>query len=248
MQETIVTSVIITTMVFVALLIVILLLMKRYYNIKAESERKIYIAVLAAQENERYLIAQNIHDELGGILTSAKLTIEDVNIETSYNISEHLEHISDVIDMAIITAKNASNNLTPPAIEKYGLFGAILDLPNRYKSSGIKFNIQNESNIVLSDFIQINLYRIINEAVNNSIKYAQARLIDIKILDQSNNEILLIISDDGIGFDYDFAINLDNKHGLKNISNRCAILKATLNIDSAKNQGCTYTIRLKVNL
>lgn len=212
---------------------------------KSNAEREMYYAVLDAQEKERQLISQDIHDELGGFITSAKLTLAGISSETfSEGVSESLEHLNEVLEMASVAAKNASNALTPAAIKRYGLKGAILDVQDRYKKSALQFDISYNSNFELSEFTQINLYRIINEAVNNSVKYAHANCIFIRV-ESISNSLKIFIGDDGDGFEIDKIRSSKKTNGLNNIENRCALLQAELSIKSSPNNGCSYTILLR---
>jgi two-component system, NarL family, sensor kinase len=246
MQETIVTSIIIITLVFLILFASIIFLVRRDFQIKAEAERKMYNAILLAQENERQLIAQDIHDELGGLLTSAKLSIALARSEQSLDfIRDNMEHVNDIIEMAAVAAKNASNALTPAAIAKYGLKGAVLDIQDRYKRCPAHFDIMCEYEQEPSEFVQINLFRIISEVINNSVKYAEAQNIRVHLLSRDNSEFVASISDDGVGFDWDEVKKGKKSHGLSNIENRCALMNAQLKVVTAKGKGCNYCITLK---
>jgi signal transduction histidine kinase len=247
MQETIILSIIITTVVCVLLLVAIVKLMNNYFKQKAEAQRNLYRAILTTQENERCIIAQNIHDEVGGLLTSLKLSVAGMNAVDVKSTKEDLEHIADVIDLAIVATKNASSNLAPPAISTYGLKGALSALEQRYAVTDINFSVSVDTNIALSEFMQINIYRMVSEAVNNSVKYAQPHRIRIHVYDESETKLVVAVSDDGTGFDYQAALLLNHKHGLKNIANRCAMLGAQLDVATAPGKGCIYTIRINTN-
>ena len=159
MQETILQSIVIVTLVFFIFLVVFGLFIYRHFKREKEIERALFRAVIKAQEEERQIISSNIHDDLGALLTSGRISINNLLTHPQeYNI-EGLKHLAAVIDDASKSAKTASNALTPHSVSKYGLKGAIADLPSVYKNVevdiDIKFEIQNK----LDSFIEISILK-----------------------------------------------------------------------------------------
>lgn len=246
MNTTIIQATIIITLGFLILFVAFIIVLKRYYRTNNETQKVLFRSVVEAQENERRTISSNIHDELGGLLTSARMTITKMKLNnTTFKNDADLEHLNEVIEMANLAAKNASNALTPSVISKYGLKGAIEDLPFIYKSSNVKFDIQYSISIIIPEFLQISLYRIISELVNNSIKHSKANLVSIWVDNTASGVLNLIVFDNGIGFDYPTIFEKSN--GLNNIINRCKLLNAKYLITTAINKGFKFTLQIDVN-
>lgn len=242
MQETIIQSIVATTIIFSLLFGSFMYVVIRYFKNQKEKEREIFTAVIKAQEQERQVISSDIHDDLGALLTSARISIEDVLTDYSNPTKKDtIKHVAEVLEMASRSAKNASNALSPTLLNKYGLKGAISDLPNLYKSSTIQFNINYQIKKELDNYIEIIIYRIINEIVNNSVKYANCSVIDISIFEEGP-KIRINIDDNGVGFDM-LSIN-ENANGIKSIRNRVSFLKGKINITTSQGNGCSYSIIL----
>lgn len=246
MNTSIIQATIIITLGFLILFVAFIIVLKRYYRTNNETQKVLFRSVVEAQENERRIISSNIHDELGGLLTSARMTIAKMKLNNStFKNDADLEHLNEVIEMANLAAKNASNALTPSVISKYGLKGAIEDLPFIYKSSNVKFDIQYSIAINIPEFLQISLFRIISELVNNSVKHSKANLVSIWVNNSTSDMLNLIVFDNGIGFDYPTI--LENSNGLNNIINRCKLLNAKYLITTAINKGFKFTLQLDIN-
>ncbi len=247
MQETIITSIVITTLVFLVLLIALVVVINRFYVAKLNAERETYKAIVEAQEREREIIARDIHDDLGGLITSAKLSISAIRGEKDPGaLNEGLAHLNNIMEMATIAAKNASNALTPSAISNYGLKSAIEDISGRYRWKQIEFDIQLNYTIELSDFMQINIYRIVLEIVNNSVKYAEGDRIYISLTSTNPQTLSLVIGDNGKGFNFEKLKGTRGKYGLQNIENRCTMLNGKLRFESGENNGSKFIIDFQV--
>lgn len=242
MQETLLQSIVIVTLVFLFFLVVFGLFIYRHFKKEKENERALFSAVIKAQEEERQIISSNIHDDLGALLTSGRISINNLLTHPEeYNLEE-LKHLANVIDDASKSAKTASNALTPHSVSKYGLKGAIADLPIVYKKAevaiDINYNIQKE----LDTFIEISIFRIINEIVNNSVKYAQAKNIYVYLKDIEKNKIKIEVGDNGIGFNLN-AIS-DESNGVRNIRSRVSMMNGELWIETSEGKGCKYIITI----
>jgi two-component system sensor histidine kinase DegS len=139
-------------------------------------------------------------------------------------------------------------NLSPSILEKNGLYAAIENLcfnTNACGETEIEF-ICTMNLGRLDPVTEITIYRIIQEALSNIMKYARAQTATIAITAQ-DNYLALEIKDDGVGFDYDHAKNQQRERGgrgLKNIENRVRLLGGTLKIDTAPGKGTHYTITI----
>lgn len=246
MYSSIIYTSLFVTLGFLVLFIAFIIVLKRYYRTNNQTQKLLFRSIIEAQENERRVISSNIHDELGSLLTSARMTITKMKrnrpmLETDTD----LEHLNEVIELASLTAKNASNALTPAVIAKYGLKGALEDFPFIYKNTSVMFDIKYKFDNILPEFLQISLFRIISELLNNSIKHAHASLISIYITKNENEHLNLVFMDNGIGFEYPNMLGKSN--GLLNILNRCKLLNAKFVVNTSKGNGFKFSLILNVN-
>ena len=199
--------------------------------------------ILLAQEEERKRIASDIHDGLGGILGLLKINILDgmEEVKSNKQYSDALNNSLNLIDEAIVEARNASNNLMPVAIKRFGLPGAINDLveQNR-KFFEVEFNIDCPED--LSELMQIHIYRLLNELFNNARKHSHATKIVLEVV--NDNRVLEIsFSDNGIGFNFKELLKSSEGNGLKNINNRVKLLKGEFEV--LNTNGTLYQLTFK---
>ncbi len=180
--------------------------------------------MLEGQEKERSRIARDLHDSLGGLLSTIKLQIKSEAQQTETKASE-------LLDKAAKEVRLIAQNLQPSAIQQLGFVPAIKDLINIHQSDLPKINFQyyNVPESIEST-IALQLYRVVQEALNNALKHANATEILIQINAESNN-ISVLIEDNGIGFDLN---RVSDGIGLQNIRKRAEFLQAELSIDSSK--------------
>lgn len=150
---------------------------------------------------------------------------------------EMCEEINELIADTLETTRRISHELVPPTLEGFGLLEALEELCEQIRNTGA-VDIRFEHNITRADLrdvtTELNLFRIVQELSNNSLKYAEASFIQVKIL-KEEDEIKLQYSDNGIGFDQHS--NESRGLGLKNIKNRAKIIGAQHQLSTAPGQG-----------
>lgn len=243
MQERIFFSIVLISIIFIILLIGIILIMIRFYKSKEKHERELYSSVLLAEEVERERISRDIHDDLGGLITSSRLTLGSImmNKYDTETITK-LNHLMSVLEMASIAAKNVSLELSPEALSKYGLQGAIRSIPNLYKSFKGVFDIKCDD-IELNSSVEIGIFRILSEVINNAVKYSEANCIYINVFIDENDSLNIKVGDNGKGFEVNAITPTSN--GISNIKNRCKILNGQFNINTSLWNGCHYHLKFK---
>ncbi len=210
-----------------------------------EKEKKLLAmnAMLEGQEAERMRIAKDLHDGLGGLLSTVKARLTNINTEVkkieSYNI---YQKTTSMVDEACDEVRRISHNLLPGALRLDGLKTAVLQLGEELDEAH-SFNVKVE--VIgfedrLDETQQIFLYRIIQESTNNIIKYADAQEVLIQ-LSESVDKYHLIIEDNGKGF----STNMRSKGlGLKSIQSRVEHLNGELDISSKTGEGTTITAHI----
>lgn len=209
-----------------------------------EEERRTK-AILESEENERQRLARELHDGVGQLLSVTKLNL------SSIATAEHNEKLNDsinILDDSIKEIRNISHNMVPDVLQRLGLQQAIEDFSIKIEQAK-KVEVHNEINgfneSSLNNTEKLMLFRIIQEAVNNALKYGKANNILIQ-LSADNHEITLLIEDDGIGFNIE-EIKQNGGIGLKNMQLRTEILKGKFEIDSSPHHGTTIIIEIPLS-
>jgi len=226
---------------------------KRLQN-ELENERKrrlIAINTENVQENERQRIANEMHDGLGQVLTAISYSIDNnlKDRDDSKEYQEQVTQIQDLIDNAIEETKRISHDLSPVLLRDFGLIPAIehiVDQTNAQKKIAVKFNEYNFSERI-DKKTENALYRITQEAVNNILKHSKAKNANIQIL-RHPESIVLVIDDDGIGFDVDKEIKSKKYQwtgiGLISMSDRAQAHNGTLEINSSPGKGTEILVEI----
>ncbi len=216
------------------------------FNLKLESiENKknldVSNALLQGEEIERKRLARDLHDGLGSMLSGLKLYYSGTE-QTNKN---EFNEVNCQLDNSISELRQIAQNLMPESLLKLGLVAALKDLCFRFSNNKTiiefqEFGIQNN----ISETKQITIYRIIQELVNNALKYAKATEILVNC-SQNESTFLITVEDNGQGFDSKKA-NIFDGMGLKNIKNRVDFLKGELEIDSQPENGTVFNIELNI--
>ena len=202
-------------------------------------------SMLQGQEAERERIAKDLHDSLGGLLSTVKLHFDSVqSVSGDIEHSEQFQKAHRLLDEACKEVRNISNNMQPGALLKLGIISAIKDLVNRVQSDGgpeIEFQYFGDP-LVPDQTIMLNIYRIIQELLINSIKHANANEILIQMI-QKDDELIVMVEDDGTGYDVDA---VEKGMGTGNIASRVKYIKGELSIDSEIGKGTTTMITIPI--
>ncbi|UTA67089.1 ATP-binding protein [Emticicia sp. 21SJ11W-3] len=205
-------------------------------------------ALLEGQEEERRRLSRELHDGIGQMLTGLKLNSERLKdvLPTNEKQKRILEEHNKLIDETIGATREVSFNLMPPILTDFGLGAAIrLLAENTTRSTGIKLTFEsNLDNLRLNSNLEVNLYRIVQEALNNIMKHAKATEVFIS-LNKTKTEVELLITDNGIGFDpksikNESAIN----NGLSNMQTRVHLSGGQLKIHSIPTKGTQIIVKI----
>ncbi|MFI3278450.1 MAG: sensor histidine kinase [Rikenellaceae bacterium] len=209
--------------------------------------RRILSAVIRTEERSRSTISKELHDGLGPLLSSAKMSLSAISHDKSSpgEQREIIENTTYVIDEAIRTLREISNNLSPHILSDFGVNRAI----QHFIKQGAAIHntkIRYESNIKAKRYdsdIEVIVYRVVCEFINNSLKHAGCSAINLT-LRQTNTKLIVDYSDNGCGFNP--AAVVDCGMGLSNISSRINSLGGELEIVSSEGKGMSATIRIDV--
>ena len=212
-----------------------------------ETERRILNATIEAEERERNHFANELHDGLGPLLSSIKLYFEWLNKPDLQTPKEKISsNIEATIQEAIVSVKEISHKLSPHMLTNFGLVFAVRAFIDKLEeTSALHIDFQTNIEERLNREIEITLYRLIIECINNTIKHASATNITIKVLKESN-QINIYYMDDGIGFDYEQVMVSGKGLGLFNMQNRIATLGGKFSIQTELSHGVQIMASLSV--
>lgn len=198
-------------------------------------------ALIQGEEMERKRIARDLHDGLGSMLSGVKIHL---NLAKKEN-PETVNGVDALLDNSIKELRNISQNLMPESLLELSLEHALRDLcaANSNTATKVEFQYLIKKSRLPKNY-EIMIYRIIQELLNNALKYAKASQVLVSC-SQNKDVFFITVEDNGIGFDI---LDPKNKNGmgLKNIKNRVEFLSGKLEIESKINQGTSAYIELNV--
>lgn len=207
---------------------------------------KIFNAIIHAEEHERNRLARDLHDGIGPILSTIKMYFEWLSDNSRHESHEQiLKLANESINEAILQIRTISHNLSPHLLEKFGLVSGLqsyIDLLK--KASTIEFNLNSNLKKRLRPAIELTLYRALKECINNTIKHAKAKNVFI-VVSIEGKKLMVVYSDDGVGFDTTDETGQTKGIGLYNIKNRINSLGGSLEILSAPGIGTRVKIEIK---
>ncbi len=221
-------------------------------NIRAEKalrDKETLQKLVGAQEDERKRIARDLHDHLGQQLTALRL-----KLEAARKLCED-EQLSVKIDETQAIARRIDNDvdflaweLRPAALDDLGLIAALENYSKEWeRHTGIRaeFYAPNLKQVRLTPETETNLYRIVQEALNNIYKHASATNASVMI-ERRGSLIVLIVEDDGAGFDLEDPLAKDKGLGLLGMRERAALVGGKIQIESAPDKGTSIFVRVPI--
>ena len=204
-------------------------------------ERQMLTVSIETEEKERKRIAEDLHDSLGPLLSTIKLFINALK-DSSIKPSKQkylIDNTEKIINESIASVKNIAHNLLPHLLNDFGLDMAIQSFCNQLRqASEIKINYYSKD--YPSDFnrkVEIMLFRIIKELLNNTLKHANASEININMY-LGSKHLYIEYSDDGDGFVMDkLNIPINSKNGLVNVFNRINYINGEIDFKSELGEG-----------
>ena len=221
---------------------------KEIKSILQDQELKSYNAMLQGQENERHRIAKDLHDQIGGMLTVAKLNLKPLE---EYAIPDkeselQLKKVNDIIDEVCVAVRDVAHDMASGELSKFGLVPALLDMKDSLEKS-----TDMEIEMVLSGLqerlplrLEVEIYRSIQELISNVLKHSEATELSIQVL-KKEKYITILVEDNGKGFDMrspGFKFGL----GIRNIESRIENMDGSIEFDSVPARGTTANIKVPI--
>jgi signal transduction histidine kinase len=209
--------------------------------------------LITAQEEERRVIARELHDEIGQALTAIKmeLAVAQRQIQSSGGASGILDDARSISETVLNTVRDMSHLLHPSLLDDLGLAAAVDSyLKGFTRRQGVRVDLITER---MTDRLppetEVTAYRIVQEALTNVAKHAQATSCRV-YLQRLANTLLVTVEDDGVGFDLTASDRIDSEHrlGLIGIRERVSRLGGQLLLESAPGKGTRLTVELPVRV
>lgn len=215
-------------------------------QLELEYQQKMMEAALESQENERRRVAGDLHDSIGAMLSTIRVSL----ITQARRDNADLDSISQskkMLDDTIESVRRISRDLMPSTLEKFGLAHAAKEMCERFQSTSslpIRFEEQGEI-LTLDKNRELMAFRILQELLNNALKHSGASNITVTFTGAVG--LMIAVEDDGIGFNAD-EHKADKKTGkglgLFNIENRARLLGANVVFDKEKKKGSLITLTI----
>jgi signal transduction histidine kinase len=253
-QQVVVT--IVAAVVLLILIGVIMLVLAVYYHnnkkrhsiekehLKSNFRQELLKAQLEIQEQTLSHVSQEIHDNIGQVLSFVKLSLGTATALSDSEKDERIVESKELVARAITDLRDLSKSLSVDSFAAKGFIPSIkteVERINKSKLVHAAFKLKGTPNSV-GEQTELVLFRILQESTNNALKHANAESLDIT-LQYEPDLLTLTVADNGSGFDKDDAISR-NGSGLKNIRNRASLIGATVEIKSAAGSGSEIKVSL----
>jgi signal transduction histidine kinase len=240
-------------LISVMIIVGVILIRELFYSLKRadterlRSEKRVINAIINTEENERKRFAKDLHDGLGPILSTVKMSLsaltDRIKDPSGLVILNNTNHL---VNEAISTIKDISNNLSPHVLSNFGLASAISAFTtkiNQTKAVEIDFKSNMEAQRLDNDK-EVVVYRAVCELINNSVLHSGASRIEIE-LNKHEKFVTLQFYDNGRGFDTSSLTREDTKGmGLSNIETRVRTVEGVFILESTPGKGTSALIKL----
>lgn len=218
---------------------------------KINQQKIISSKIVENQENEQNRIAKEIHDGIGQMLTGLKFSLESINLDDKEKAAQKIEYLKKLSLDIIKGVRTATFNLMPPELSDHGIVSSLAKLTQELsKLTGKEILFYNKTDFDqrLDSLIEINIYRLTQEAINNAIKYAESSHIIVQ-LSHSETLLSIIIDDNGKGFDIasvDKKRNSESGMGLLFMKERIQYINGRVFINSIPGEGTRITFNIPI--
>lgn len=222
--------------------------LQQIHELETEKQLSSTQLLLKGQEDERSRQAKDLHDGPGGLLSGVQLQLEAMkgNLILSAENAITFHRALNKLDESIGEMRRVAHNMMPEALIKLGLQQAVQDYCDsllhhqRFIINFQMFSLEER----MDSSVEIVLYRIVQELLNNAVKHSNASWILIQMMGQDDGYLSITVEDNGKGFDTE-RIDVMKSAGIRNIESRVNYLNGTMNIKSSPGKGTSVFIECK---
>ncbi len=213
---------------------------------KSKQQEILLHNIISAQEQERKRIAQDLHDVIGTQLNVINLNL--FRLQKKRNNSEIFEstfqQIHGLLNETITKTRQISHELLPSVLDKFGLVEAIVELCDNFEDTSVNLDFTHQrDDSIISKTTELNLFRILQELVNNAIRHGESTEITINLIIE-HNWLNFTVQDNGKGFD---VVSKKGGLGLSNINSRLEMIHGQMDIESTINKGSNFFIKINLH-
>ena len=191
------------------------------------------------REDERSRLARELHDELGALLTAAKLDVarlkSRLGASASADAAERLAHLNEALNGGIALKRRIIEDLRPSSLSNLGLVAALEILLREFATRSEMQVVENLEPVTVSEAAQLTIYRLVQEALTNVVKYAKASEVVVTLKPSADGGALISVRDNGVGFDT--SQPRLTRHGLIGMRYRVEADGGTMRLESSPGQG-----------
>ena len=221
------------------------------FNDKVNQQKIISSKIVENQENEQNRIAKEIHDGIGQMLTGLKFSLESINLDDKEKSEQKIDYLKKLSLDIIKGVRTATFNLMPPELSDHGIVSSLAKLTQELsKLTGKEILFYNKTDFDqrLDSLVEINIYRLTQEAINNALKYADSSHIIVQ-LSHSATILSIIIDDNGKGFEISSVEkkrNSESGMGLLFMKERIQYINGRVFFSSIPNEGTRITFNIPI--
>lgn len=212
---------------------------------RKDLEKQVYTVSVKAEEDERGRIAKDLHDGLGPLLSTCKIYLHNLkSASLSEKETRSFTKLTELINESLTGVKEISNNLSPHILRNFGVEHALHSFIEKFTAyNEIEISANLKASNRYNEIIEITLYRVITELLNNTLKHAMAKHVSISMI-ENDGKIIVDYHDDGLGFDYSKMIQEKKGLGLFNIVSRINSVGGVISFKSEKEKGVYVNIEI----
>ena len=212
---------------------------------RLEERQRATQAILEAEEKERSRIAADLHDGVGQLMSAARLNLSGLSANTfsDQRPPEAFVKALNLVDDSCREIRSISHQMMPQVLQRKGLELALHEFVQKIRQPELSITLHVEGIDAPLPSLQAGvIYRMIQEGVNNVLKHARAKNLDISVI-QASNELSITLEDDGVGFDPQVAAE---GIGLQNLRSRVKFLEGEIDIHSSPGNGALIAMHIPI--
>ncbi|MDQ6685535.1 MAG: CHASE3 domain-containing protein [Pseudomonadota bacterium] len=219
--------------------------LEREVNARTLQLRELAQYLQTIREDERSHLARELHDELGALLTAAKLDAARLKSRlgaTTPDILERLAHLNEQLNSGIALKRRIIEDLRPSSLSNLGLVAALEILLREFAGRSESAVVERLDPVDLAPRAELTVFRLVQEALTNIAKYAQASEIEVSLQPEGDDLVKVVVRDNGVGF---LSENTSSaSHGLVGMRYRVEAEGGTMTLSSAPGQGTRIEVTL----
>lgn len=208
-------------------------------------------AAFRGQEDERKLLAQFLHDDVGTMLSVVKMNL--TQLENQFGADDpsgqRVRQARALLDDTILNVRRVNRNLVPTTLQRFGLTAALDELVNSHSTPEVSITFDRPDDFEpLPATLDVMLYRVAEELLENAVYHAGASHITLELI-RRNNEVRLAVVDDGRGFDVDLILqDSDRALGLRTVESRLTAVNGHITFDVTPGQGSKVYVQIPLDI